>query len=115
MQAVKKASEDNHLEKSVTSPKDGAVIATVALDSDQSVLAKLKAAHAAKNSWANLSFKERARTINKIEQLFLERQEELALALHQEIGKPLTESYFSEIIGSLPLFSYWAKHTEKLL
>jgi len=76
----------------VGNPARGDVIATVA-DLDRSeIAAAIDAAQASQKAWAGLAAKERAKVMRKWFDLMMENQEDLAIIMTAEQGKPLVES-----------------------
>src|SRR6185295_6464594 len=74
-----------------------------------------KRARFAQPAWAKLSFRERARTILRARELVLTRIEEIALTISRETGKPRAEAISMEIVPTLDLMSYFARHASRLL
>ncbi len=72
-------------------------------------------ARAAAGSWARSDLAERTRLMLEVRDRFVERAEELVELLVRENGKPPVEAWFSEILPNVDLFTWWAKHTAKLL
>ncbi len=76
----------------VTNPARGDVIAVVA-DLDRSEIATaIDAAAASQKAWAALAAKERSKVMRKWFDLLMENQEDLAIIMTAEQGKPLVES-----------------------
>ncbi len=76
----------------VSNPARGDVIAVVA-DLDRSeIAAAIDAAHNSQKAWAGLAAKERAKVLRKWFDLMMENQEDLAIIMTAEQGKPLVES-----------------------
>src|SRR5689334_23189135 len=65
--------------------------------------------------WGRSSFKERAKLLLRARSAFCERQNEFAELITKENGKPLIESYLSDMFVALDCMSYFAANTEKLL
>ncbi|MFK7939382.1 MAG: NAD-dependent succinate-semialdehyde dehydrogenase [Roseovarius sp.] len=76
----------------VTNPATGAVIAQVADMSRAQVAATVAAAEKAQKDWAAMTGKERAGILRKWFDLMMENQEDLAIILTAEQGKPLAEA-----------------------
>ena len=76
----------------VTNPANGAVIAKVADMSRAQVADTVAAADAAQKDWAARTGKERAAILRKWFDLMMENQEDLAIILTAEQGKPLAEA-----------------------
>jgi acyl-CoA reductase-like NAD-dependent aldehyde dehydrogenase len=73
-------------------PATGEVFATVPKGTRADAQRAIDAARAAGTAWARLSAFERAAAIERILAVVVARREELALALTQDQGKPITES-----------------------
>ena len=76
----------------VTNPARGDVIAHVPDLSRAEVAKAIAAAEKAQKSWAALAAKERAKVLRKWYDLMMENQEDLAIIMTAEQGKPLTEA-----------------------
>ena len=76
----------------VTNPANGQVIAQVADMSRGQVAGAIAAAEAAQKEWARLTGKERAAILRRWFDLMMENQEDLAIILTAEQGKPLAEA-----------------------
>jgi len=76
----------------VANPARGDVIARVADLSRAEVARAIDAAHAAQKPWAARTAKERARILRRWHDLMMEHQEDLAVLMTAEQGKPLAES-----------------------
>jgi len=84
------------------------------LDADE-VAAAVNRAHAAQPAWAKLSYRERARFILRAREIVLAQLEEIAKLISRETGKPASEAISMEIVPTLDLMHYFAKHTAQLL
>ena len=76
----------------VTNPARGDVIADVADLSRAEVAQAIAAAHAAQKPWAARTGKDRARVLRRWFDLMMEHQEDLAIIMTAEQGKPLAEA-----------------------
>jgi succinate-semialdehyde dehydrogenase/glutarate-semialdehyde dehydrogenase len=74
------------------SPGSGEVFATVPMGTRADAQRAIDAARAAAGPWARLSAFDRAAALERIEAAVVARREELALALTQDQGKPITEA-----------------------
>lgn len=70
---------------------------------------------AAQNLWKNFSLEERLKVIRKAKNILYEIREEFAQLITQENGKPIFESYSTEIIPTLSIFNYYIKNSKKFL
>ncbi|MGP9609861.1 aldehyde dehydrogenase family protein [Corynebacterium sp. AOP36-E1-14] len=80
---------------------------------DAEISAALDSAHAAAASWAATSLEERAKIVNRVADLFAERQDELGAIITREMGKPVAEAP-GEAEFSGDIFRYYATHAAKL-
>ncbi|MGR3914700.1 MAG: NAD-dependent succinate-semialdehyde dehydrogenase [Gammaproteobacteria bacterium] len=76
----------------VTNPADGAFLANVPNMGAAETRRALDAAHAAQTNWRRMLAKERAAILRTWHDLMLENQEDLALLMTLEQGKPLAEA-----------------------
>ena len=76
----------------VTNPARGDVIARIPDLSREEVAGAIETAQKAQKPWAALAAKERAKVLRKWYDLMMENQEDLAIIMTAEQGKPLTES-----------------------
>jgi len=65
--------------------------------------------------WRDAGLKERATRIRNVQQLLLERSEDIARLITQEMGRPLTESLVLEVQASLDVTGYYAKRAHTYL
>jgi succinate-semialdehyde dehydrogenase/glutarate-semialdehyde dehydrogenase len=88
-------------------PATGEVVQTFDHATDQEIEGTLTAVHAAYDVWRKVPIAERAKTVKRIGELFVERQGELAKLATEEMGKPLGESAEeAEFCGEI--FDYFA-------
>ena len=76
----------------VTNPATGAVIGHVPALSREEVTSAIDAAYAVQAAWRAKTGKERAAILRRLYQLMMENQDDLALILTTEQGKPLAEA-----------------------
>jgi acyl-CoA reductase-like NAD-dependent aldehyde dehydrogenase len=96
-------------------PATGEEIGRAPLTSGLEVRAAVDRARSAQAAWAKRSYEERARTILRARELVLAQLEEIATLISRETGKPQAEAISMEIVPTLDLMYYFAKHTSKLL
>ncbi len=89
--------------------------ATVSAAIASQALAKMKAVRVAQQAWAQTSVAQRAQKLLEAGHALLAEADELAALLSEETGKPLAESYSSEVLGVADLFAYWCKHGPAML
>jgi succinate-semialdehyde dehydrogenase/glutarate-semialdehyde dehydrogenase len=91
----------------VVNPATGKVVETFEHATDEEVETALAGAHAAYGVWRDVPIAERARTVTRIGELFVERRAELAAIATEEMGKPLGEALEeAEFCGQI--FDYFA-------
>jgi succinate-semialdehyde dehydrogenase/glutarate-semialdehyde dehydrogenase len=76
----------------VTNPANGSVIGTVPRMTAEDVESAIAAANAALPAWRETSAKERAKLLRRWYELCMAHQEDLAVILTSEQGKPMTEA-----------------------
>ncbi|WP_310529805.1 aldehyde dehydrogenase family protein, partial [Nocardioides sp.] len=76
----------------VVNPATGKVVETFEHATDQEIESALAAVHAAYGVWRDVPIAERARTVTRIGELFVERRAELAAIATEEMGKPLGDA-----------------------
>ena len=96
-------------------PSTGEENGRVPLLGADDVAAAVNRAHAAQPAWAKLSYRERARFILRAREIVLAQLEEIAKLISRETGKPAAEAISMEIVPTLDLMHYFAKHTAQLL
>src|ERR1041385_5819815 len=84
------------------------------MDASQ-VAAAVNRARVAQPAWAKLTYRERARFILRARQIVLEQLEDIAQLISRETGKPKSEAISMEIVPTLDLMHYFARHTHQLL
>ncbi len=91
----------------VVNPATGQVVETFDYATDGDIETALAAVHGAYAVWRDVPIAERAKTVKRIAELFVERQDELAAIATEEMGKPLEESRGeAEFCGEI--FDYFA-------
>ncbi len=96
-------------------PRDGSEIGRVPMDDESSVRAKVARAGEAFRSWAEAPWRERAGRLRRIRAELQRRGHELAELVSREMGKPLAESYFVEVIPNKDIFNYHLRQVPRLL
>ncbi len=76
----------------VVNPATGEVVETFDTATGAEIESALAAVHAAYAVWRDVSITERAKTVKRIGELFVERRAELAAIATEEMGKPMGES-----------------------
>ena len=76
----------------VTNPATGAVLGTVPMCGEKETERAIQAADVAQRAWRDVSAKERAVVLRKLNDLMLANADDLALIMTSEQGKPLAEA-----------------------
>ncbi|KIC15357.1 MULTISPECIES: NAD-dependent succinate-semialdehyde dehydrogenase [unclassified Leisingera] len=97
----------------VSNPARGDVIAQVADTSRAQVAGAITQADAAQKDWAKWTGKERANVMRKWFELMMENQEDLAVILTAEMGKPLAESR-GEIAYGASFIEFFAEEAKRI-
>lgn len=99
----------------VRNPATGEVVETVPTATDAEVRAAVDLAASAYAGWGRVSaVAERAALLHRVAELHLERRDELAAAMVEEMGKPLTDAE-GEVDFSAAIYDYYADHAEAFL
>lgn len=97
----------------VQNPATGETILNVADLNDQDAERAIAAAYAAKPAWAALTVKERAKLLRRWFDLIMENQDDLALILTTEQGKPLAEAR-GEIVYGASYIEWFAEEAKRV-
>ncbi|MGI8712797.1 MAG: NAD-dependent succinate-semialdehyde dehydrogenase [Solirubrobacteraceae bacterium] len=97
----------------VEDPSTGEVLAEVADATEQDALAALEAAHRAQRGWAAVPARERGEILRRAYEEIVARQDELALLMTLEMGKPLAESR-GEIAYAAEFFRWFAEEAVRI-
>ncbi|MDO9092175.1 MAG: aldehyde dehydrogenase family protein [Rubrivivax sp.] len=95
----------------IHNPATGQSITTLAADDADSVAAKAAAARAAQPAWAAVPMAERLAIIGRFRAGLVAELDDLALALTQEMGKPVSQAK-NEINGLLGRIDFFLEHAE---
>jgi succinate-semialdehyde dehydrogenase/glutarate-semialdehyde dehydrogenase len=96
-------------------PATGEEVGRVHHCSATEVVRAVERARAAQKEWAELSLRERAALILRARELILNEMDEIAQLISRESGKPTAEAVAMEIVPTLDLMRYFARHTGRLL
>lgn len=105
--------EKNNRTLEVINPATQEVIATVASVGSFETQLAIKAAEKAQKSWRTKTAKERSQLLRKWHDLLLENQEDLALIMTLEQGKPITESR-GEIAYAASFLEWFAEEAKRI-
>jgi len=97
----------------VTNPATGEVLGTVPNMGAAETRRAIEAAHAAWHAWRAKTAKERSAILRKWSDLMLANQEDLAIVMTAEQGKPLTESR-GEIVYAASFIEWFAEEARRV-
>ena len=97
----------------VTNPADNSVLGTVPLLSSNDTRRAIEAAQAAFSNWRSKLAKERAAILRKWYELIMENQEDLAVLMTTEQGKPLVESH-GEVAYAASFIEWFAEEGKRI-
>ncbi len=100
---------------SMTSPVDGAKLDSVEATPTADIATIVAAARAAQPAWEALDVAARIKAVEGVKSRVLDRAEQVAKLLHDELGKPETESLLAEVLPSGDVVDFWCKSIEELL
>jgi succinate-semialdehyde dehydrogenase/glutarate-semialdehyde dehydrogenase len=103
---------DNGETVPVTNPATGEVLGTVPMCGTAETVRAIAAAEVAQRQWRNVSGKDRAAILRKLNDLMLQHQDDLALILTSEQGKPLAEAK-GEIVYSASFIEWFADEARR--
>jgi len=83
--------------------------------STEEVSAAVETARKAQPGWAALGFDERARAMQRLLDVVLAHQDEIAGTVERETGKAPFEAYATEIPPCCDAITYYSKHAKKIL
>ncbi|MEP2280305.1 NAD-dependent succinate-semialdehyde dehydrogenase [Maribacter sp.] len=98
----------------ITNPYNGAVVNTYTKDTYADIEAKLQKALTIEDSWANMEIEDRCTLLTNVAELLIERKEEYAELMTQEMGKPYAQG-ISEIEKCAWACDFYAHNAEDLL
>ena len=109
------ASLESVTEYAVTNPRTATVVRTYATHTEEQITSAVDAAHAAFTQWGRTSsVHDRASAILRVATLHKERREELASAIHTEMGKSV-EAALGEVDFSAAIYEFYADRAEEFL
>ena len=98
----------------VNNPATGEVEATYPTATEQDIQNAIEQANSAYQDWRQFSLTERSALLHKIADIYLERQDELARIVANEMGKPVAQAK-GEIGLVAEIYRYYADNAEQLL
>jgi len=105
--------EQNFLES--INPATGEKIGSVPISSNNDVENFYKKAKKTFESWKKIPLEERIKLMKKAKRIILETKDEIAELITLETGKPLMESFSSDIYATIDALTYYIKNTKKIL
>ncbi|HEV7395918.1 MAG TPA: aldehyde dehydrogenase family protein [Pyrinomonadaceae bacterium] len=96
-------------------PATGEEIGRAPQTSASEVRAVVQRARSVQPAWASLTFNERGTIILKAREIVLSEIDEIATLIARETGKPVAEAISMEVVPTLDLMHYFARHTANLL
>ncbi|MBW2269673.1 MAG: aldehyde dehydrogenase family protein [Deltaproteobacteria bacterium] len=79
------------------------------------VHAAVERARKAQLGWADLSFEERGRYLQRVVRVILERHDEIVATISSETGKPPTEALATEVMTACDALHFYAKRARRIL
>lgn len=101
-------------EYQVTNPATGEVEATYTTANEQDIQNAIEQADTAYQDWQKTSLSERSAILNKVADIYIDRQDELADRVATEMGKPVAQAK-GEIGLVAEIYRYYADNAEQLL
>lgn len=99
----------------VLNPATEDCIAEIQASSESEIKEKVNNARNAFSSWKILLIEERISYLKKIYEIIIEDRENIAKTITKNNGKPLSESYLTEIASTLQVMEYFIKNGSSLL
>ena len=100
-------------ELKVYNPATGDLLATLPMDTQDEIVAKLKAGHDALATWRNTSAYERSALISKWADLIIQHKESIAKIMTEENGKPYKES-LGEVAYAVSYLTWYAEEAKRI-
>ncbi len=97
------------------SPLDGEPLEAVEPTPLPRIAELTRAAREAQKAWAERGPAERAQVVGGVKDRVLDRAEAIAKMLHEELGKPETESMLAEVLPSADVVDFWCRSIEEML
>ncbi|MCP2519418.1 aldehyde dehydrogenase family protein [SCandidatus Aminicenantes bacterium Aminicenantia_JdfR_composite] len=96
-------------------PATGEKIGAVIVSSKEDVKKAYEKAEKAFETWKEIPLNKRLKLMKKVKRIILETKDEIAELITLETGKPLMESFSSDICASLDALVYYIKNAKKIL
>lgn len=98
-----------------SNPSNGQVIGSVEVSTPEEVEKAFKRAEETFYLWRNIPIEKRITFAKKAGKIIYERRDEIAELIKKETGKPLMETYSSDVLSSLDAISFYCKNAKKFL
>lgn len=96
-------------------PATGEILGTSRLNSAAEVLAVIKNARTASETWQHLPLKSRINYIRRVQLLLADRAEDLAEIISRDNGKPIIDAMVTEIVPAVMAADYYCGKARKFL
>lgn len=90
-------------------------LGTVQVSTNEEIKDKISLAKDAFPFWSNISIEKRIQYLTKIYEIIINDREKIAKKITENNGKPLAESYLTEIASTLQVMEYFIKNSKELL
>jgi succinate-semialdehyde dehydrogenase / glutarate-semialdehyde dehydrogenase len=107
------ADADSRATVEVTNPANGEALGTVPMCGAAETARAIQRADAAQRKWRDVPARERAAVLHRLNDLMLQHQEDLALILTSEQGKPLAEAR-GEIVYAASFIEWFADEARRV-
>src|SRR5438552_2227811 len=91
------------------------LVGSVPVTSPDGVATLVTEAAAAQERWRAFSFEERRSLLLRVARTLLERMDEIAATVTAETGKPIVESFTSELLLAVEQLVWLGSHAERVL
>ncbi|MFN3407333.1 MAG: aldehyde dehydrogenase family protein, partial [Caldimicrobium sp.] len=99
----------------LTNPNTKEVIGEISTTGVDEIPVLVEKAKEAQLKWKNYKLEDRLNFLKKVKKLIYSHREEFAQIISQENGKPIFESYSTEIIPTLNIIDYYLKNSKIFL
>ncbi len=99
----------------IINPSNGEVISKIQSSSTSEIKEKIQLAKTAFPLWSSLPLEKRITYLQKIYELIIQDRQNIATTISKNNGKPLAESYLTEIASTLQIMEYHIKSGAELL
>lgn len=96
-------------------PATGEKICNIKVSTEREIIDKVNKAKDAFPFWSSLPLEKRIAFLSRVYEIILDERENIAKTISTNTGKPLAESYLTEIASTLQVMEYFIKNTASLL